>query len=871
MIWQKLRMLFSRQAIAEDLDAEMQSHIDLETDENVARGMTHDAAREAALRKFGSRAATGQLARESWTFPRLETFLQDLRFGLRTAWREPALSLVIIAPLALGIGANTALFSLIDAVVLKPLPFPASDRLLWLGESTAKSEGISVTWRNFRDWQQQSRSFVRFAGMHQMHLTLTGRGEARLVRLGVVTNEFFPLTGLKAAMGRTLDPADDRVEAPARIVLSHACWTELGADPAILGRALTLDGSPYEVIGVAAPGPLYFDDAINDGYVSLGHLHSDAERRDRHGSIRVLGLLKPGVPLDAARAELTAIMTRIDQQEPSPEHGHRAYASSLIEQRTGDVRPALYLLMGVVALILLIACANVAGLTLARSHRRAKEIAIRAAIGAGRRRLARQILTENLVFAFLGGLAGVGLAWLLLANLKELAPRILPRLAEVSVDGRVLLFTTAVTLTAGLLIGLAPVLQAGKIGLVQALKESARTPGGTRFRGALVVAQIAITLVLAFSSTVLLRSLRAAAFSDPGFSHDRLLALELVLPRTAYPNNAAASAFFTHLTEDLRRLPGVERAAAVACPPGAGDCRDWFYWPEDRPAPNRNEEPVALFNTVDPAYFQAMGIPIRLGRPFLDTDREGDPAVIIVNRTLARLWWPRESAVGKRIKIGGPYMEGGEVEIVGEVGDVRQMGLDEAPMPEIFLPFAQDVQNAMTLMVRARSAPEALIPTLRQAVAQADPNLPIQRLRLVETMLASTLERRRFGTWLLSIFAGLALVLATVGVYGLFSSWVSSRQHEIAVRMALGANPGVIARWVGGHALSLAAIGLAIGAAGAWFAARSLQAFVYGAGAWSPLTLLGTAGGLVLIALAAAGIPAWRASRVKSLQHLREL
>ena len=877
--WSKLRRTLSgRRGLAADLNAEIESHLAFEIQENLARGMSPDDARSAARRHVGNLTRIEERAREAWSFPRIETFIQDVRYGLRGIRRSPGFSLVVIVTLALGIGANTAIFSVVNSVLLRPLPYPAAERLVWLGESDPKAEGISVTWVNYQHWRKENHSFEEMAGFHTAHLTLTGRGEPLFTRAGVVTSGFFRLVGAKPLLGRLFNTSEDRPGGIPTVVLSHRFWVDkLGADPRVQGAPLVLDGKPYEVAGVLPPGLRFFSPPV-DFYLPLAQFDGETFDRGRHGSMRLVGRLKPRVTLAAALADLDLIMQRLAEADPGPESRHRAYGIFLAESDTGEIRPTLLILLGAVGLVLFIACANVAGLALARSTARAREMAIRTAVGAGRVRLVRQLLTENLLLAALGGLTGLLLAEWCLRALIGMGPRDIPRLAETTFDWQVGIFVGVITLLTGLFTGFAPIWTAGKSDLVGALKDGGRSATGGKsghaVRGALVVAEIAITLALTFAAGLLVRSLIAAETANPGFAPEHVLALELVLPSASYSSPPAVEAFYDRLHRDLRDLPGVTAVGAVNCPPSAGDCGDWFYSILDGPAPQPGEVPIALFNTADRDYFSALRIPLREGRGFSDTVQRGAPSVprvAIVNETFARKWWPKASAVGHRIKSGGPYRDGPIYEIVGVAGDVSQMGLDTEPLPEIYLPFSQSPSGAMVVMLRVNGDPQSLEPAVRRRVAEIDRNLPVESLRPFERSLAATLARRRFSTLLLALFAGLAMALAGVGVYGLLNYWVRVREEEIAIRLALGAPRPAILRWAGRQVLQLAAAGAALGMLAGWMASRWLESLVFGVSARSGATMAAAAAAVIGMAVIAAAIPVWRATQVDALDQLRHL
>jgi putative ABC transport system permease protein len=864
------RILTGRRGLAGDLSAEIEAHVEFEVEENMARGMPPDEARAAARRHAGNLTRIQERAAEAWSFPPLETIAQDVRYGVRGIRRSPGFSLVVVLTLALGIGANTAIFSVVNAVLLRPLPYPAAERLVWLGESDPKAEGISVTWVNYQHWRSENRSFEDMAGFQTAHLTLTGRGDPLFTRAGLVTYGFFSLVGAHPVLGRLFSASDDQPGAAPTAVLDYQFWTgKMGADPAVLGATLALDGKPYEVIGILAPGLHFFQQSI-DFYLPLHRVQGEMIDRAQHGTMRLLARLKPGVALRAAIADLDLIMHRLAESDPGPESQHRAAGVFLTEYTTGDVRPTLLILLAAVGLVLIIACANVASLVLARSTARAREIAIRAAIGAGRTRLVRQLLTENLLLAALGGAAGGLLAQWGSRALIAVGPRDIPRLADTTFDWRVLLFASAITLLTGLFTGIAPIFTAGRADLVSALKDSSRSAtgrGGQRSRSALVVAEIALTLVLAFGAGLLLRNLIEAQTADPGFVPEHLLALELVLPSAPYKSPQAIGGFYDRLEQDLHGLPGVTAVGAVHCPPSVGDCGDWFYSILDRLAPQPSEVPIALFNTADDDYFGAMHIPLREGRAFNGADLPAAPRVAIVNEAFARRWWPKESAVGHRIKSGGPYRDGPIYEIVGVAGNVSQMGLGTEPYPEIYLPFAQSPSEAMVVMIRTSGDPSLLAPAVRRRVAGIDRNLPMESLRPFMQTVAASLSERRFSTLLLALFAGLAMVLAAVGIYGLLNYWVRVREDEIAIRMALGAPRTVILRWAGWQALRLALTGAAIGMLAGWGASRWLENLVFGV-ADNFTALAAAALTVIAVAMMAAAIPVWRATRVDAMDKL---
>ena len=874
--WSKIRRaLGGRRGLAEDLAEEIAANLEIAREDQIARGMTAERAQFQARKQFGNPRVVQELAREAWMFPRFETFLQDLRYGFRGIAQAPAYSLIVVLTLALGIGANTAIFSVVQAVLLKPLPFPDPERLVFLEESFPKGDGISVSWGNFLYWRKLNHSFDDMAGREAAHFTLTGLEEPLFTRAGVVTNSFFQLTGVQPMFGRTFTQDDDHTGAPRTMILDHRFWTtRLGSDRGILGRALTLDGKDYTVIGVMAPGvqlaPML---GAVDFYLPLGLFRNESQPRAQHGSIRLIARLKPGVTLASAKADLDSIMQHLAESDPGAESTHKSYIRSLSDVATASLRPTLIMLMAAVGLILLIACANVASLVLAKSATRTREIAIRTAIGAGRARLVRQVLTENILIALIGGACGLLLASWSIRTLLATAPDGVPRLSETTLDLRVLLFTAGLTILTGVFLGLTPILTAGKLELVSALNSGGRSGTSTKrersLRDVLVVCEIMITVVLAFSSSLLIRSLIKAQSTDPGFNPQRLVALELVLPSSAYNNPQSIQNFYDELQRHLRDLPGVKSVGSVNCPPSGGDCNDWFYSVLGERTPAKNEVPISVFNIADTEYFHTMSIPLREGRAFDSRDREGAPLVAVVNEVLARKWWPHSSAVGHVIKFGGPYQEGKTYEIVGVAGTVSQEGLDSPPMPEVYWPAAQSPTAAMVVMIRCNGDPNSLIPSVRRVVNSADRNLAIQRVRPFEQIVASTLNRRRFSASLLAIFAALALILSAVGVYGLLNYWVTAREEEIAIRMALGARRSTILRWAGLAASKLVAIGIAVGLMAGWGASHWLKSLVFGISPQDSGMMIASVLTVVAIAALAAAVPLTRATRIDAARKLQ--
>jgi predicted permease len=874
--WSKIcRALHLRGGLDSDLSDEMQAHLDLMTSENMERGMPPSEARAAARRAFGNLTTTQESAREAWQFPRFETVFQDIGYGLRGIRRAPGFSAVVILTLALGIGANTAIFSVVYSVLLRPLPYPHGERLVWLGESTGKASGISITWINFEHWRHESDSFENMAAFAGEDLTLTGRGDAVLTHEWLVTSSFFQLTGARPALGRLFADPDDTPGAAPTVVATADCWQrKLGGDPNAVGESVVLDGTSYQIIGVLNPGFQFLTGPV-DFYLPIGRNADVHHKRSDHGSMRALGLLKPGATLTQARSNLDAIMQRLALSDSGPEDDHRAFAAYFTEVMAGDVRTTLLVLMSAVGLVLIIACANVASLLLVRSTGRAREIAIRVAIGAGRARVVRQLLTENIVIAAIGGALGLLLAGWCLRALILIGPRDIPRLTDATLDIPVLLFAAVISVAVGLLAGLAPVLNAAKVDLTTALKEGSPTAGtgkgGQAFRSTLVIAEIAVTLMLAFASGLLVRSLIAAQHADTGFDPQNLLAIELQLPESRYKSDDSVREYYGQLSQNLRAEPGIQDVGLVNCPPGGGDCGDYWYSILEKPTPTRDDVPLSLFDVADANYFRAARMRLIAGRNFNQSDRAGGSRVTMINERLARQEWsdPR-LAVGQHLKVGGPYMEGPTLEIIGVVANVSQEGLDAERSPTFYYAFSQKPNSAMVVTLRTDGNPAQWMNAARRQVSALDRNVPIQSLRTAEDWLGATLQRRRFATLLLGLFGGLAMLLAAVGIYGVLNYWVSARQREIAIRLAVGAQRSSILRWAGLHATRLAVIGIVLGAIGAWSAARWLESLVFGVTARNPLMMLVAGAAVIAIAALAASLPLWRATHTDAVHNLHE-
>ena len=868
--------------VAADVDAELEFHLEQQARDLVAAGWPRDTARAEAERRFGDLAYTRRycrtqdqgLERRTRAALALGALTDDARFALRQLRRQPGFAAVALLTLALGIGANTAIFSVVHGVLLRPLPFADPGRLVRIAE-TSRGELNTVSPTNFVDWREQSRSFTGMAAVSNGQAALTGAGEPEQLRYAQATAQLFDVLGVPPLLGRTFAAGDDRWGGPRVVVLNEGLWRRrFGADPGIVGRPVVLDGESYEVIGVvpaegAYPStaelwtPLAFDPAELPGM------------RGAHW-LRVLARLRPDVEVAQGAAEMAAIARRLERQYPEKNTAAGTDVAVLHDVMVGDVRTPLLVLLGAVGVVLLIACANVANLLLARAVGREGEIAVRAALGAGRGRIVRQLATESVVLALLGGAAGAAVAVLGVRALVAVTPDgVVPRLDTVRVDGTVLGVTLALAVLVGLLFGLAPVVQGMRLSLDRTLREGGRGTGGSRRAvravDVLAGAEIALAVVLVAGAALLIRSFDRLRAVDPGVDVARVVTFDLQLPEARYGELDLQRAFNERLLGELRALPGVQHAGAVFGLPFSGFAYSLSFEVAGRPPVAPGERPSIQIRVATPDYFAAVGIPVRRGRGFGADDRAGAGRVILVNEAAARRFFPGQEPLGQQMSLGwtrDSVRMGGT--IVGVVGDVRQFGLAEQPLPEIYVPYAQWPVDFTSIVLRTAGDPDAILAAARERVRQLDPALPLARVTTLERLAADTVAQPRFYMLLLGGFAALALVLAAVGVYGVIAYAVGRRTREIGVRMALGATSRRVLRDVVLRALALGGAGLAVGLVGALAATRLLRSQLYEVAPTDPATFAAVAVLLLLVAVAAAWVPARRASRVSPTAAMRE-
>jgi putative ABC transport system permease protein len=801
----------------------------------------------------------------------LDDLWRDLRFGLRSLLRSPGFAAVAVVCLALGIGANAALFSVLNAVLLRPLPYREPDRLVRIYEKLGEKGQGSVSVPNFRDWVEQSTGFEQLAAYQMRSRNLQGTGGPERIQAVEATPNLFSLLGARPLLGRVFSPGSDEPGKGKIAVVSEDLWrSRLGGEPSLLGRAVRLDGVPYTVIGVM---PASFDFPAGgdptDVWVLFEPNPQVASSRGSH-FLAVIGRLKPGMTLEAATAQLVTVAARIEKEHPAEQTGRSVLVQPLRETLVGRVRPALLVLFGAVGLVLLIACANVANLLLARAAVRQREVAIRLALGASRARLIRQFLLESLVLSFAGAAVGLLLARWSLDALAPLAKGALPVFQEFPLDGRVFAFLLAVAVLSGLAFGIVPALHSSRGDVRDSLAEAGgKTTGGGRqqlFRSSLVILEIAVSLVLLVGAGLLLRGFLNLSSTAPGLVPDNVLTAHLPVPIAQLEGSTPR--IFRPVLEKIRALPGVRSAALVSLLPIQNAWTNGSFAIEGRPEPEPGQEPLAELRVASPGFFPSLGIPIQRGRDFTEADGESGPMVLVVNEALAREHFPGEDPLGRRLRFGDDAFA-----IIGVVGNVRQAGLDVDPLPEIYFPYA--APDAMgwladpVLVIRTAVPPESLAGEVRAAVRSVDPTLPLYDVLTMEEVIDGSLASRRLNFWLLAIFAGVALVLSAAGLYGVISYLVAQRTREIGVRIALGARNRDVVGLVMRQAARLTGAGILLGLLGSFLFTRVLEGLLFGVSARDPLTFAALASVLATVALLATWLPARRASRVDPILAIR--
>jgi predicted permease len=881
-----LRTLVHGSQAERELDEELRYHIEQQTEQNVRLGMGPEEARDAARRAFGGMEQAKERSRDARSFRWIEESRQDLRYGARMLWKRPGFTFIAVLTLALGIGACTAIFSVVHTVLLRPLPFAQQEQLvvLWKQDTAAHNPFVELALAEVRDWQEQSRSFTGLAAMpatvYGYGYVLTGRGEAVQLESARVSGSFFSLLGVQPAHGRIFNESDDRVNGPKVVILSDRIWRErFAADPNVVGQSIRLTEEAYTVIGVM-PAIFEYPKGV-DLWLPIKTTMPARFAENRGASfLKGVGRLGPGVTIAQAEAELNTVIARLAAQYPETEaSGHRVVITPLATHLFGDARPALWLLLAATGMLLLIATANIANLSLARATARRREFAVRSALGAHRFRLVRQLLSESLILAFCGGAGGVLLAYWLIKLLVRVAPADIPRIEEVGLHVAVLLFSLVATLLTGVFLGLVPALAVSQINLNQTLSEGgSKISGersGLRTRSALVIAEVAVTVVLLIGAMLILRSFVNLSNVDLGFDPHNVLTMHLRVLGSQYARPAARREFYRQLIERLEAQPGVVGASAVLIRPMEGPVGwDTPFTVEGQSESEARKNRVPNFEAVTPHYFRTFGIPIKAGREFTDQDNEQAPRAIIVSETMARtLFGPGVDPLGKRLRLG--LRLGTEADshpwltIVGVAGDVRYRELQDIRF-DIYLPFAQWPPAFVNhFAVRTTTDPSAMLATVRREVAALDSTQAVTLVATMDQLVAANLARPRFSAVLLNWLSGLALLMAAIGIYGVLAVSVAQRTGEFGIRLALGAQRADILKLVIGQGIRLVAVGLALGLAASLALARLMERLLFGVGANDPSTFALIAVLLMAVALLACWIPARRATKVDPLVALR--
>jgi putative ABC transport system permease protein len=871
VIRDRLRALTGRARVLDEIGDELRQHELLLAERLQREGLPPEEARQEAHRRVGNAAALRDAGYDVRGGGFFEALWQDVRYGLRLLRRTPVFTATAILTLALGIGANTAIFSVALGILIRPLPYRSADQLamVWMDNRRIDLREDWHAYGNFVDYRDQNLSFDGMAMFNNRAVTLTGDGEPERVVGAHSSANLFDVLGVGPIVGRTYTPEEDRPGANSVVVLGHGLWQRrFGSRADIVGQSILMNGRPMRVVGVMPRG-FAFPNPDSEYWTPTGM--PDAQRNNRGGfSLQVIGRRKAGVPVARAQADLDRINARILEQFPGTK-GYGIYVEDYREHLIGRTRPIVLVLLGAVGFLLLIACANVANLLLARASVRERELALRVAIGAGRRRIVQQLLTESVLLGVAGGIIGIAVAWLGVRALLAVAPASMPRLEAIAIDGWVLAFTGVLSLATGLVFGLAPAIQALGTDPGHSLKEGGRTGAGAGrpVRRALVVVEVALAVVLLVGAGLMLRSIARMQQFDLGFRPERVLTARVSVWGEAYRQPAAVTEFFRQIVERTSTQPGVEGAAAVGTLFLSSTPNSTNFSIEGRPdfAPeDALEVPV---DAVTPNYFRVMGVQLLKGRFFDTRDVDGATPAVIINDMMARKYWPNEDPIGRRMKYGNVSGRSPWMTIVGVVRDTRRTGYDSPVRPETYLPHAQSASGSMLIVIRTTGDPQSAAPLLRSVVKTLDPGIALQSVQPVDRMLVAMAAERRLGTMLLSIFGVVAAVLAAVGIYGVIAYSVEQRTRELGVRLALGATSGRILRLVVSEGLWLAGTGLVLGLVAAIALSRTMKTMLYEVSPSDPSTLAIIAVVAVLTAVVASFLPAIRAVRVDPVTALR--
>jgi predicted permease len=881
---QWLTRLFSRHRRYDDLAVSIQEHLEERTEELMEDGLSREEAARKARREFGNVTVISERSREAWQWPRLESIWADMRFALHQLRKSPGFATTAILTLALGVGATTAIFSVVKAVLLAPLPYKDAGRIVavWTANAARGDHGHPSTAADFAIWKQRGGVFEDLAPSYDDEHTLTGQGAPQLLIGYAVAANYLRILGVEPQLGRLYTDQEDSPKGPHVALLSDHLWrTTFHSDPGIVGKAITLDGSQYSVLGVM---PRSFDYPTTVQIWTPTALAPSAFDDYSHSYVRILGRLKPGITVAQAQKTLNALEAEIAAQHPDTDTGNRVVLVPLREQLVGDIRKPLLLLMAAVGLVLLIACANTAGLALARDAERQKEIAVRLALGATRLRLLRQFVTESLVLAAIGGAAGMPLAFagthfLLRLFPNDVANLGIPKVTQIPIDRGVFAFAFGITLLTAVLFGIAPVVKAMQTQADTAMNDSTRgsTAGrrGNRSRNAVVISEVALSLVLLTAAGLVIASFQRVIHADLGFQPDHLLSLEVLLPTDRYPraDQTKMRVFVDEVVKRLNALPGVRSAGATNFLPLSGFWGTSSFLLRGQAPPKQGQAPEADDRVITPEYPHTMGIPLLRGRNFSDADRAGSPQVILINQTMAERFFKGRDPIGEELNLNPPAQGAADKpdwwRIVGVTGDVKAFGQDQPTHADIYRSFDQQPFPIIAFTIRAATDPATMIKTAEQALWSVDPELAVFKAIPMDQLADQSLAVRRASSVLVSAFAVLALVLACIGIYGVMAYAVTQRTQEIGVRMALGAQRGDVLRLILGLGLRLTIVGVLIGLAGAFVSTRLMGSLLFEVSAANPLAFSLPAALLVAVTVLAAYLPARRAASIDPMRALR--
>lgn len=879
------RAFVKRRRLDRDLAEEIRFHLDMRARQNRAAGMTALEAAYAAHRRFGNPGGWKESLRDMWSLGIIESAINDVRYAARSLRKTPGFTAAAVLVIALGIGSTTAIFSVVNAVLLRGLPFTGADQLvmLWGNVQRQKVERRGNSYPDYLDWKAQANSFEGMAACTDGWLTLTGGDDPERMPAEWVSAGYFELLGIKPIVGRTIRPDEDRVGSTAAIVLlSEGVWKRrFGSDPNIIGKKLQLNQKLFTVIGIL---PARFH-GLTDGaavwapFTGSGAARDFAERGSR--GFPAIARLKPGTSMRQAQTEMDGISKRLEQAYPDTNAKRGVEVAPLAQELVGALQTPLLFVLGAVACVLLIACANVASLSLARSESRKQEIAIRTALGAGRARVLRQLITESVMLSVAGAAFGLALAVWVVQVLTKASPITLPTFVDPQPDWSVAAFAVVLSLIVGVVVGILPAFQALQQDVHDALKESVARAGDAvarqRFRGALVVAEVALAMTLLVGAGLLMRSFQHLSALNPGFDPQHMLTLIAALPRGGAPiaqSSSQADALTVvsgrQLLQRLRALPSVTSASVASDVPLGADSSAIFYSPEGQAITDAQTRPRAYIHRVSPEFFATLGAPLPAGRTFTETEMDGRASVVIVTDNLVKRFWPGQDPIGKRIKSGGSDSKAPWWNIIGVVHEMKYRGLPANPTadPDIFLPFS-DRQRNVAILIRSLLDPSKLTGAVRAAVREVDPSIPVYEIATMDDRVRRGIERSRFASWMMAVFAALALTLSAIGLYGLLAYTVRRRTRELGIRMAIGASPGEVAGMVVRRGMILVALGIGIGIACALGLTRVLETLLFGISPADPTTFLGVPIVLAGVALIACYLPARRASRIDPVTALR--